>query len=338
MIEENTAPKNIKLRFQCLVKDKHGYTCNARFHSLERLENHHKRQHCRGDIQLSYRQVAIDGAYITARKQECHTKSIALRCEFCHVKFIPIGCQVRTCSECEGLIKWKTKKKMKPVMKKLRHALNGRISFLTLTWALPSTLTSASRLQKRKDLRIFLKWLRSATNCKCEYVAAFELKPRGHTTIGEPLYFFHCHLLIAMPYVPQRTISRKWLEITGNSMIVDIRRVNGDGALSYVSKYIGKPVECDDQTYAEHVYGAHFYEISKGLHLINGDFWNEKPNVCKFNNGRYDKKCEGTLRYWLTTPKTVPPPVGYLDSFLMYHPPEPSASPQKQLKISNSNA
>lgn len=339
MIEENTAPKNIKLRFQCLVKDKHGYPCNARFHSLERLENHHQRQHCRkGAVPLSYHQITIDGAYITARKQECMTKSIALCCEYCHVKFIPVGCQVRTCEQCERLIKWKSLKKMKPYLNCLFRQSKGLVSLLTLTWALVSTATPSSFAQKRQHLRFFLKWLRKYTSTPCGYVRVFELKERGFAPNGDPLFFFHAHLLVDMPYVPQPVISKAWEKITKDSYIVDIRRAGKKKGLYYVAKYMGKPVFCDDEYYAEYIYNRHFHEISKELNLILGDFSHYEPPICNYNNGKFEENCQGLLRYWLTTPKTVPPPVGYLDSFLMYHPSEPSASPQKQLKIGDSNA
>lgn len=52
----------------------------------------------------------------------------------------------------------------------------------------------------------------------------------------------HLHMIIDGKYMPQRDLSAAWLQATGDSYIVDIRKIHDDkGAANYISKYIGKP-------------------------------------------------------------------------------------------------
>jgi hypothetical protein len=57
----------------------------------------------------------------------------------------------------------------------------------------------------------------------------------------------HVHLIVGGGYVPQRALSERWLKITGNSYIVDVRAVHGvKKAVGYVLKYMGKVPEYVD--------------------------------------------------------------------------------------------
>lgn len=52
----------------------------------------------------------------------------------------------------------------------------------------------------------------------------------------------HLHCLIEGRYIDKSQLQRAWLEITGDSWIVDIRRPpNNEGVTRYVTKYAGKP-------------------------------------------------------------------------------------------------
>ena len=55
-------------------------------------------------------------------------------------------------------------------------------------------------------------------------------------------FHLHLHVLIRAPYLPQQRISRAWREITGDSYIVDIRKVTGGpgGAGRELVKYAGR--------------------------------------------------------------------------------------------------
>ena len=67
----------------------------------------------------------------------------------------------------------------------------------------------------------------------------------------------HIHALVTGNYIEQRKLSALWLEITGDSMIVDIRAVHDRAAAArYVTKYVLKPtdfVRWSDAAIAEYV-------------------------------------------------------------------------------------
>ncbi len=52
----------------------------------------------------------------------------------------------------------------------------------------------------------------------------------------------HCHILLNGSYIPQGWLSKKWLAVTGDSYVVDVRRVrNLDSAISDATRYAGRP-------------------------------------------------------------------------------------------------
>jgi hypothetical protein len=54
----------------------------------------------------------------------------------------------------------------------------------------------------------------------------------------------HLHIVTEGTYIEQKALSRAWHEVTGDSSIVDIRRVADSGDVSrYVCKYVTKPAD-----------------------------------------------------------------------------------------------
>lgn len=65
---------------------------------------------------------------------------------------------------------------------------------------------------------------------------------------GSGLWHPHLHLLVEGDFIPQRDLSSEWLEVTGDSSIVDVRRVENAGhAAAYCVKYGSKG--CDSSVY-----------------------------------------------------------------------------------------
>lgn len=68
----------------------------------------------------------------------------------------------------------------------------------------------------------------------------------------------HLHVLTTGTYLAQRLLVRAWLHATGDSYIVDIRRVHDHRqAIAYLTRYISKPTNtrtyCDPDALAEYV-------------------------------------------------------------------------------------
>lgn len=58
------------------------------------------------------------------------------------------------------------------------------------------------------------------------------------------LWHVHLHVVSEGAFVDQRDLSAAWLAVTGDSSIVDVRRVAGDDqAATYICKYISKPLD-----------------------------------------------------------------------------------------------
>lgn len=75
-------------------------------------------------------------------------------------------------------------------------------------------------------------------------VAMVEAKIGANSGLWHP----HLHLLVEGDFIPQRELSREWLEVTGDSSIVDVRRVENVGhAAAYCVKYGSKG--CDSSVY-----------------------------------------------------------------------------------------
>jgi hypothetical protein len=57
----------------------------------------------------------------------------------------------------------------------------------------------------------------------------------------------HLHILLDADYIPKRDLSLEWFLTTGNSFIIDIRKVNDDDKISeYVSRYCARPANLSE--------------------------------------------------------------------------------------------
>jgi len=100
-----------------------------------------------------------------------------------------------------------------------------------------------------------------------------QLKRRGYSIpswcgVIEPPN--HIHLVVDCQYIPQRVISELWMEITGDSFIIDIRKVNANDlrqVAAYITKYLTK---------ASNWEGVNL-DLLKGFHLIGS--WRLPPRA-----------------------------------------------------------
>jgi hypothetical protein len=77
----------------------------------------------------------------------------------------------------------------------------------------------------------------------------------------------HHHVLMNAEYIDKQILSRRWLDITGDSSIVDLRRVDPAKGSGYVTKYVAKPADQSITTSPDH-----FDEMivsMKGARLFN---------------------------------------------------------------------
>jgi hypothetical protein len=118
------------------------------------------------------------------------------------------------------------------------HTAGMRLRFLTLTLAhrdepLSSQLDRLTRAFK--SLRGTGLWKERVRGG----VAFLEVKKSDRTGRWHP----HYHVVLDSDYLPQNVLSKLWLEVTGDSSIVDIRLVRDpEEVQKYVTKYVTKPI------------------------------------------------------------------------------------------------
>lgn len=142
-------------------------------------------------------------------------------------------CRNRWCIPCAT-------EKARMVARNVKEFVADRtVRFLTFTLKSNDQPLSAQldRLYKTfKKLRHLPQFKRALTGG----VIFFEVKLNKTATAWHP----HLHVLAEGSYIDARSLSKTWLELTGDSFIVDIRQVPPGGAVAgYVAKYAGKALE-----------------------------------------------------------------------------------------------
>lgn len=106
------------------------------------------------------------------------------------------------------------------------------------------TLRHSDTPLHRQLTRLFLsfKRLRSRTFWRERVTggaAVLELTFNSATRLWHP----HLHVILQGSYLPQPSLRALWLDITGDSSIVDIKLIrDAPGVVSYITKYITKPL------------------------------------------------------------------------------------------------
>lgn len=140
-------------------------------------------------------------------------------------------CRDRLCQICTRYRSLQVAARMSAIVSRMRCC-----KFLTLTLADDgSSLTQRldRLIESFRELRRRAEWRRNVDGG----VAVIEI------TRGKDGFHWHVHLhaLIDADFIPQRSLSDMWHQITGDSMIVDIRAVHDrHKAARYVTKYAAK--------------------------------------------------------------------------------------------------
>jgi hypothetical protein len=82
----------------------------------------------------------------------------------------------------------------------------------------------------------------------------------------------HIHALIYGHYIPHKVISKRWLELTGDSFVIDIRTVRSPRkGIGYLLKYVTKPKKTNNP-----LDQAHYLNLLIGIRRIHtyGVFYN----------------------------------------------------------------
>lgn len=158
-------------------------------------------------------------------------------------------------------------------------------------WRLLTRKRYISMVRRFQEPRFMTLTLRKDYQGHCENVKQLwkfrkdlfrQLRDRGYTIRGYVATVElpnHMHLIVDCDYIPQKEISEIWLDITGDSYIVDIRARDRYGkplkdnlklAAAYITKYVTK------LTHIPYATGL----VLKGFHLI-GSFFQKQYRIVK---------------------------------------------------------
>lgn len=149
------------------------------------------------------------------------------------LRYICMRCKDRWCAPC-------CSERSAGFAERVAQQIAGKTTrFITLTLRHSNTPLAA---QIDRLYRSFAALRRRATTCTVfEGGAAFLEPKRNRANDG---WHPHLHIITEGTYIDQRDLSRTWHEITGDSSIVDIRRVHDNADVArYVCKYVTKPAD-----------------------------------------------------------------------------------------------
>ncbi len=207
------------------------------------------------------------------RLEECSQRFMHFSCDADstdrfkkHHVAIPMRCESRWCPRCARVRGFKVLRRLRKLLKKMRSKKGHMLMLLTISKRRSGYLTREKVAQFSKDVRRLINTCYPKKS-GCGALSVWEVGKRMN---------LHAHCIVYGPYVSQRTLSRLWLEITGDSFIVDIRTVHSyKGALDYVTKYLSKvPRLEEDNQYSQLV--KSFHRIRR-LHTF-GLFYNNIPD------------------------------------------------------------
>ena len=151
--------------------------------------------------------------------RDCGAEVVVLCCVKCgNTKIVPVGCDLRICPVCAHDFAVKIAIQIKRFWKAVQRKRGWTLKHITLPVKTDGDLQGAYDRGWRAWRRLWRKYLKEDG---AGAVAAVEFGPKNGNV--------HFHVLYYGPYIPQAHLSDWWLELTGDSMVVDIRRLKDRG-------------------------------------------------------------------------------------------------------------
>lgn len=204
---------------------------------------------CTADLWLRQEQLALAledvGLHKRAiRARDCNKAWNTFDCVACGERTFRCAskCDLRTCVSCQRRHSTKLAAKVRKrieTVKRGRPPPGYRLRLITLTVRTAGVdgMPDALKVLKHALPRIWRQLLSSRRKGKGKeragMLAAIEA--------GELRGNIHVHCLYWGPFVVQRELSRRWSELTGGSMVVDVREAKGDKAIAEICKYVCSP-------------------------------------------------------------------------------------------------
>lgn len=167
------------------------------------------------------------------RYANCGKRALLFRCETESVRrfALPETCKSRLCPACQERLARSLHRQLRRLIGRQKRPRGYRLGLLTLTFR--STEERPTSADFRRGFRQVRKLVREFYPGKkgCGAVGVAEIGPSWN---------LHVHLIVLGPYRSQKALSERWLAITDNSFVVDIRGAEVKGAVGYILKYVRK--------------------------------------------------------------------------------------------------
>jgi len=209
----------------------------------------------------------------------CGENYFSFRCEKCgNLYRSHLTCKRRTCQKCARVRSFQMVEMYLPVVSCFQWAC-----LLTLTLKVVPNGNVQSEVDR--IIASFRKLRRKSVWNAKDGIASIEIVKKGDIS-----WYVHLHALIDSKWMDQKDLSDIWLGITGDSSIVDIRRVKGERrqALKEVLKYQTKIWELneEDKEFVEKTFKHRRFIYTFGI---------KKPEKPEFK-GMKCKICGGELK------------------------------------------
>lgn len=191
------------------------------------------------------------------------------------------------CRHCEPCARAKANKITANLRTRLQHARRHEYRLVTLTMK-HSTAPLADQVKRLykcfKKLRQTKEWKSSQEG------GAFMLEVKRNGPFWHP----HLHGVVQGSFINKFTLSQLWHKVTGDSFIVDVRKIDrAEDAAHYVSKYITKGTS--DSVWQSDSAAQEYVLATKGLRTCNTfGSWRKYP-LLKVENDPKDWQIEDTL-------------------------------------------
>ena len=171
------------------------------------------------------------------RFESCGSQYLKIGCKDCQTHIIcPKRCEVRICTTCAKKYNYRIRKRQSSLIKQFPKTKLKRWMMLTVTKKVNKYYSPTT--SDAKDLFKQYRKLSNKLYPKSQGCGSFAVLEVGQENN------LHIHALVYGYYVPQSKISKLWLELTGDSKIVDIQEVkNQRHSLNYILKYLTKPID-----------------------------------------------------------------------------------------------
>jgi len=211
------------------------------------------------------------------RFENCRDRLLMFRCRDEGRQFAVVEtCKSRICPECQKVVRQTYFRQWYRYICRMPKVGGKQLMLLTLTVRCSGQVDDVQIKRRFHQVREFLELVYGTRADRKQKIKRHSMKQNGNGAIAVAevgqRWNLHFHLLVYGPRVPQAQLAQLWRDVTGDSYVVDIRRVGKlRGGVWEVLKYMAKVPFADGV--AEYV---QYLSVLKGTRRVHtfGTFYN----------------------------------------------------------------